>query len=248
MSEKDPLDRSNLDLSLGDFAHRSIKGALASFPIGGSFLSEVFGLAKDSPLEKRTKKFMLALAEKLELLAKESKIDVEELKNNDEFLDIIIQTYEIAIKNSQKEKLELLQNGVLNTALKINIEQDEKLNFLEILARITPSHYRVLKILYEPEEILSNIVNEKYQLGLENIKVYEVRLPDVLNEYIKYDKIFYDVIISDLKSWYLFNFDHSMHHLDETPEIIINRMLSNTRHWQTEFGKRFLRFIESPEM
>ncbi|MDH3766651.1 MAG: hypothetical protein OER82_12700 [Nitrosopumilus sp.] len=247
MSEKDPLDPSNLELSVGDFAHKSIKGGLGAFPIVGSFLAEIFGLAKDSPYEKRKKIFMLALAKKLELLAKESKIDIEELKNNDEFLDIIIQTYEIAIKNSQKAKLDLLQNCVIHTALGIKITTDEKLLFLELLSKITPSHYLVLKKLYEPEEMISNIVNEKHQLGLKNKKIYEVRLPAVLNEYIKYDKSIYDVIISDLKSWYLFNVSHSIHNVDETPEIIIERMLSNMRQWQTEFGKRFLSFVESPE-
>jgi hypothetical protein len=248
MSDRDVLDPSNLEPSLGDFGYHSIKGGLGAFPIVGSFLVEVFGLSRDSPYEKRKKKFMIALATKLEQLARESKVDVVSLKNDDGFLDIVIQTYEIAIKNSQKEKLELLQNVVLNSALKIEIEHDEKLIFLEILAKITPSHYKILKIFYDPEMILSKIVNQRYKIGMDPKLDYDLRLPEIFNDYMKYDRSFYRTIIQDLKTWNLFNSSYSNCSGMTSPEKIIRQMMANIKQWQTDFGKRFLYFVKDPTL
>ena len=243
MDEKEPLDHSNLDLSKGDYAHSLIKGGLGVIPFVGSVLGEIFGLAKESPLEKRKKEYFLAVNDRLETLVENSKIDISKLKKNEEFIDILIQSYEIALKNSQQEKLKLLQNAVVNTALEIDITQDEKLIFLEVLSRITLSHYKVLKMWYDPEDILKTRISEKYQEGLS--ETTQVRLPDILNEHLRYDEGFYQTILSDLNSWNLINSTYSTHHLDEAQEIIIERMCSNIRNWQTSSGERFLQFVES---
>lgn len=244
--ENDSLDPSKLELSLGDFAHSSVKGAIGTIPVVGSFLSEVFSLSKDSPFEKRKKEFILALANKIEILSKQSRIDVNSLKNNSEFHDIIIQTYEIAIKNSQKEKLQLLQNVVVNSALGIKIPQDEKLLFLDRLDRITPSHYRVLQVWYNPKPSISQIITDRYNLGKSNKTVYTVSWPEMLNDLFQYDEEFYKAIIRDLNTWNLIHNTSSRHTIDEFPEVLIDRMMQNTKVWHNDFGKRFMDFVASP--
>ncbi len=66
------------------------------------------------------------------------------------------------------------------------------------------------------------------------------------NEYLEYDKDLFQAVNRDLNTWNLMNSTYSTHGLDEKPEIICERMLSNVRQWQTDFGRRFLQFVDSP--
>ncbi len=89
--EHRPKDLARLGVDiLADFIHA---GALLNY-----FMTP--------PLEKRRNEWLDALGTRLVQLEKEKGISLEDLKENDEFIDIVIQATQIALRSSQEEKKE----------------------------------------------------------------------------------------------------------------------------------------------
>ncbi len=245
MSNSDPLDPENLEVSGKDIVLSGIKGGVSSVPLVGSFLNEIVGIVVESPIENRTKKFLLALRDELYQLKNEKRIVLTKLKENDEFVDIVIQASELAIKNSQEEKLDLLKNAVINTALGIDIERDEKMICLDVISRITPSHYKILKMCYDSESYLTKLVNEadyKRKQGREcNIVLF-----DDFNKILGFDDSFFRELLSNLETLNLLRNtagSHTAGFPSITPTEFVKSLESTVNERRTSFGHKFIKFV-----
>ncbi|MCL4528700.1 MAG: hypothetical protein M1282_04735, partial [Chloroflexi bacterium] len=107
----------------GDTAHLVAKAALSVVP-GASELFEYF---IKPPLEKRLEKWQEEVANALRHLEEENRLNIENLKANEQFISIIVQVTTIALRNHQKEKLSALKNVIINSALQTNINDDLQL-------------------------------------------------------------------------------------------------------------------------
>ena len=85
----------------GDVGHLIVE-ILAGFIHAGALLNYLI----TPPLEKRRNEWLDALGTRLVELEKEKGISLEDLKENDEFIDIVIQATQIALRSSQEEKKE----------------------------------------------------------------------------------------------------------------------------------------------
>jgi hypothetical protein len=93
---------------------------------------------------------MFRLATGLERLEKQS-VDIEALSNNEKFITIVTQAMVISLRNHQKEKLDALQNVILNAATSDDSDIDLELMFLNYIDMFTPSHLEVLDYLDKNE-------------------------------------------------------------------------------------------------
>lgn len=247
--ESDPHD---FDETPKDILHRSIKAGLGAFPVVGTAFAEIFAYKVQAPVEKRKLKFMLALAERLEKLEQKNLIDINSLKTNDEFLDILIQSFDSAAKYSQDEKIKALQNVVLNSALKIDISRDEKSMFLNIVNDLTPVDMMALKIWYAPESALTEIILDRYEQEPDGVTVPNVTIPDDFGLYLHIDSNFFDIILNNLETRGLLQNTKGKHSSGLPPhgdvENIVKNMASATNERTTSFGRRFLQFISDPKV
>jgi hypothetical protein len=161
--------------------------------VGVSVLSLIIG----KPLEKRLAKWREKIDKSLMKLEEEKVIHIESLSENENFITVITQATLIALRNHQQEKLEALQNAVLNSALSNNMSEDNQLMFLNYIDIFTPWHLKIL-----------HFFNKRKDGGLNNDKKSDMAYwgDDIKEDWqlekeypeLKGKKEFYNVIINDL--------------------------------------------------
>lgn len=114
-----------------DAGHAIVKGLISAIPALGGPAAELFGLVIAPPLEKRRNEWMNAIAQKItDLERKQAGFKIEDLAGNQLFLTVVMQSTVAALRNHQKEKLDALQNAVVNTARGIDLEENLQLLFV----------------------------------------------------------------------------------------------------------------------
>ena len=215
-----------------DVVHTIAKSGLSALPILGGPASELFSLVITPSLEKRRDEWIESIAKGLKELEEQVEgFKIENLKNNDAFVSVVMQASQAAIRTHQKEKLEALRNAVLNSALPDSPEENIKLIFISLVNSSTPLHLSVL--------------NNTYELSLRPRE--EPGIPEAYTQ-IKRETIFpfeqeatlFDKIVADLSSFGLITSAALRRH-DKDFTFVglhINPL--------TELGKKFLDFITSP--
>lgn len=212
-----------------DFTHSAIKAGLSSVPAAGGAISVLFETVFSAPLDNRKNNWIKEIATVIdELQLKVDGLTPENLSKNDEFISIVQQSSNIAIRSHHSEKLKALRNAVKNTVLIENYEESKKMIFLRVIDEMTPLHFRLLDFL---------IYSNKYVKALEerqnpNIKQNWVSLAFVWNQTftdISSNDPMIEMVVSDL-----FKFG-----LVSTKDFHLSSLDSNS----TNTGQDFLRFI-----
>jgi len=149
MSKND--DYSPPKSSGGDAAHAMARAGLGTIPVVGAAATELFTAIVTPPLEKRRNEWMLKVGEALKKLEEQKGIKLDELKNNDAFIDIVMHASQAAIRNSQEEKLQALRNAVLNSALPNPPEESIQQMFINFVDTLTSWHLKLLDLVKDPE-------------------------------------------------------------------------------------------------
>src|SRR5690606_32250167 len=114
--------------------------------------SELFGLIITPPLDKRRNEWMNQVADKLKELEQRNQIDFNDLKNNQQFIDVILHASSLAIKTSEQEKILALKNAVVNTALNEQPSNTKIQIFLNLIDVFTAWHIKVLHFFDDPRD------------------------------------------------------------------------------------------------
>jgi hypothetical protein len=150
------MDENPNRTTKGDIAHSITKGGIGAIPLIGSLASELFGLLVTPPLENRRAKWMNDVAKKLKELESNGKIDFEKLKNDEQFLDVMLQATSFALKTSEKEKIDSLRNALLNTAKGESPDITKSQIFLNQIDKFTTWHIKILKLIDSPSDWFKN--------------------------------------------------------------------------------------------
>ena len=218
-----------------DIQYAITKAGLGSIPLVGAAASELFSLLVTPPLEQRRNDWMTEIGKRLSELEKQSEIDFEELQGNSLFIDTVLQTTQLALRSSEKEKLEYYKNALINTALGETPEQSEIQIFLNLIGDFTVWHIKILKLFDNPTEWFRS-----HNLEVPNIMrgglslILETAMPE-----LKGRSEFYNLIWSDLSRAGLHD-SGSFQGMITSSDLMANRT--------TEFGKRFLLFIETKRL
>lgn len=135
-----------------DALYAATKAALGSIPLLGSAASELFGLVITPPLEKRRLQWMNEVAEKIKTLEESGRIDYTNLSQNEQFIDTIIQATSFAIKTSEVEKINILKNAVINTAVNECPDKTKSHIFLNLIDTFTVWHINILILFDNPKQ------------------------------------------------------------------------------------------------
>lgn len=137
--------------SIGDHAHTLARAGLSMVPVLGDPAVELFQAVIAPPLKRRQQKWMEAVAVGLGELERKQKCVVDELRDNEGFIDTVLQASQAAIRTSQQEKIEALRNAVLNSALPSRPDENRRQIFLSLVDSFSALHLRLLAFLDDPE-------------------------------------------------------------------------------------------------
>jgi hypothetical protein len=130
--------------SSGDKYFSLTKAGISAIPTFGGPASELFAAIVTPPLEKRRIEWMERIGESLYQLEQKLGIDINSLQDNPQFIDLLMKATQIALRSSQKEKVEALRNAILNSAIKIELDDVINEIFLNLLDNLTPVHINLL--------------------------------------------------------------------------------------------------------
>ncbi|MBI3639323.1 MAG: hypothetical protein HY223_03315 [Thaumarchaeota archaeon] len=234
-----------------DLIHSGIKTGLSIIPIAGGPISEIFSSAVESPVNKRLQSYLTSIDYRIKDLEEKGKVNYNELLKNDEFIDVLIQSSQIAVRNfSQPIKLEYLQGVIVNTALKINTPSDAKFTYLHYIDTLTPIQLQILQILNNPMETIKQI----YQMNIGNQgEITYIDVVSDINKVLKVEKTLYDASIRRLETDYLIDQTDKPpgppkggYYEKELTTYALEELVSRTKNIITPFGKKFLEFTTEP--
>jgi len=206
--------------SIGDIVDSTVKASLSLIPILSGPASELFQKIITPPLEKRRITWLKNLSERISELENKG-LKIEDLKNNQMFISVVMISTQSVIKNHQKEKIEALKNAVINTALKQNYEETKVFMFLSFIDSLSAMHLKILKLFQSP-------YSTRTSGSLKNI------IEDNVKELVG-KKELSKQLWKDLLSRGLVNTEGILTTMSE------NGLLEKRT---TEFGDEFLRFIQ----
>ncbi len=223
----------NLKKTKGDYALSIAKAGLGSIPVIGAAASELLGIIVTPPLEKRRQKWMEEVGKRLKSL-EDKGYELEELKENEIFLDTVLSATQIALRNSNKEKLEYLKNAIINTAITETTDESLIHIFLSLIDTFTIWHIRILCLFSDPIKWF-----EKNEKQLPNLTMggLSTILEYAYNE-LRGKRDFYDLIWSDLYKNALINTE-GIHTTMSSSGLYIDRT--------SDLGNKFLNFITGKE-
>lgn len=215
-----------------DYVDSVMETAISAIPILGAPALRLFNLVITPPLEQRLNEWRNTVADRI--LRLEDKVEgfkVMDLGKNPMFITAVMQATQIALRNHQKEKLEALQNAVVNSAIGIDIEEDLQLLFLNLVDSFTILHLRILTYLNNPKKWLQdhglvlNLVMGGVNSGL------ELAFPE-----LKDQRYIYDPIVQDL-------YNRGLLHTDKSTLHAMVSTTGMTASQTTELGRKFLSYI-----
>lgn len=223
--------RVDLKNSKGDYALSAGKAIVGSVPIVGSVASELLSLVISEPVSKRRDAWMIKLYEELKDLEQVvNGFRIENLKDNEQFVTVVLNATQLAIRNHSEEKLLALKNACINTALKINTDEDKQLIFLNYIEELIPLDIKLLYHFMNPEErcIEKGVNTSRYGMGLPLNAFYECNKESNIDTNLvlmRMDNLIAKNLLND------FNYNVSC-----TPEGILSSRLS-------DLGKEFMEYI-----
>jgi len=217
-----------------DVAHALAKAVISEVPLIGAPAAELFSLVVTPPLERRRAEWLNAIADRLkELETRMHGFKIEALKDNPLFITAVLHATIVALRNHQKEKLDALQNAVVNSARGVDIEENLQLMFLNMVDELTPLHLRVLKYFDNPRKWLEEhgIKFSIYMGGASS--GLEAALPEVQGQ-----RDLYDTLMMDLYNRGLVSADKTVLHAMMSGDGILASRI-------TELGRKFLRYTQA---
>lgn len=230
-----------------DLLYGSARTGLSLIPGVGGPISSIFSSVISSPVNKRLKSYLTSLDLRIKDLEEKNKVNSNQLFTNEEFIDTVIQSSQIAVRNfSQPIKIEYLQNAMVNIALGSHTPSDT-LTYLHYIDTLTPIQLQILQILANPEESIKKI----YQMNKTNKG--EITYIDVLSDTRKLlltEEIIYDAAIKRLETDYLIDTTDKPpgpakggYRETELTSYDLRELVIRTRKIITPFGNRFLEII-----
>jgi hypothetical protein len=94
-------------------------------------------------------------------------INLEELRNNEEFIDVLLQAIPMGLKHHQEEKRYALKNAIINSAHDDAPDISLQQTFLSCIDTFTVWHINVLMLFTDPKKWFEK--NGKGLPGMENV-------------------------------------------------------------------------------
>jgi hypothetical protein len=213
-----------------DYAYSLVKGGLGAIPMVGSLATEIFSLIIAPPLERRKGEWMNEISAKLAELSDKYAVDLNSLKENELFLDTVLQATTYALKTSEREKIIAFQNAIINTAVGDSPDKTVTQIFLNQLDNLTVWHIKILKLIDHPKNWYQTFNRALPSYSMASLSTLFIHAFPELND--KNDLL--EIIWNDLKNAG-FHKSGDMNTTMTGDGIFANR--------STNLGQQFIKFI-----
>lgn len=219
---------------IGDHIHAVVRAGISAIPVVGGPALELFNAIVASPLRKRQAEWMEFVTEGLKRLELKHHCILDDLKDNDVFIDTVMQASKAAVQTSNDEKRVALRNAVLNAALPNPPDDAKRQVFVNLIEQMTVWHLRILSLLADPPVWFSDNGKTMPQWSLAGSlsQLLTAAYPELQNQ-----REFYDIIGKDLFQRGLLNTD-GFHAMMSGQGALAKRT--------TGFADEFMRFIAGP--
>jgi len=130
-----------------DYTAAMVKIGVSAVPMLGGPASELFGTLVAPILGRRRDAWFEELRLRVnDLIRKVDRLTFESLSQNEEFVSATLQATSVALRTHASEKLQALQNAVLNVAAGTGPDGDLQSIFLSLVDSLTPLHLRLLAL------------------------------------------------------------------------------------------------------
>jgi hypothetical protein len=220
--------------SAGDHLHTLARAGLSAVPVIGGPAVELFQMLIVPPLRKRQQEWMESVAVKLLELEEEQQCVVEELRNNDTFIDTMMQATQAAIRTANQDKREALRNAVLNAALPNSLDETHQQLFIGLIETFTGWHLRMLALFENPIKWFTDRGKQppRWEIAGSLSTVLAAAFPELVSE-----RELYELVGNDL-------FQRGLIRTAKFQIVMTcdGAMSKNT----TQLGEEFLTFITEP--
>jgi hypothetical protein len=218
-----------------EIVERVTEAALGSVPLVGNALAVTFVTALGWRLEQRREKWFTELAEGVEELRQRvDGLNLEDLADNDLFIDAVVNASRTVEHTHQAEKIEALRNAVLNSVAPDAPDADTQAIIMNLIDRFTPSHLRLVTLWDDPTAWFEShgIPQPQAAFITSRTVTVEAGLPEMRGR-----QDFYLLVASELSSAGMLVVDTLKGNVQ--PPSLMSRLT-------TDFGRRFVRFISPP--
>ena len=217
--------------TLGDHVHLLARAGISSIPVIGGPALELFNYLLAPPIQRRRDEWLNELEERLSKFEQEGRVNLEALRDNEEFISTVMQASAIAIRNHEQEKIEALRNAVVNTAVGQSPENSKRELFLNFVDSFTVPHLRVLKALFQGDQVVPR--NVPVKTAITEITELAVRLVPAMGAQPELAEVIVeDVCRKGLLFW------------NRRPGTAIYVQSDATQ--VSPLGREFLRFLSEP--
>jgi hypothetical protein len=207
-----------------------LKAGLATAPFCGGVASLMSDYIPSSKF-KRLEQFATQIAEDLSNL--QNRVDEAKIQT-DEFAFMFENCFRGVAENYQNEKLDAFRGILINSAIGVNLSEDEREYFLNLVNTLSALHVRILKFMAKPTDYLkeNNIPTESIRGGFSDF--FPVAIPGIDLDVI-------ESAFGDLHRYGLISTDKTIFHTMTSGQglnLIGNRV--------TQFGANFINFCTAP--
>lgn len=129
----------------------TLEAAVAAIPIFGGPAAILLHTGLTYRLQQRRDEWLAGLYERVEVLSQRPDAPtLEEMLDDPRFVDAVVSGARTVEHTHQQEKLDALQNAVLNSVGPDALDADTQAIFLSLVDRYTPSHLRLLTMWDDP--------------------------------------------------------------------------------------------------
>jgi hypothetical protein len=217
-----------------EIVERVVEAGLGSVPLAGNALAVTFVAAVTWRLNKRREEWFTELAEGVdELRQRVDGLNLEDLADNDLFVDAVVSATRTIEHTHQAEKIEALRNAVLNSVAPDAPDADTQAIILNLVDQFTPSHLRLVTLWDDPPAWFASQGIPQPQAGMVTSRTVTVEagLPEMRGR-----QAFYLLVAGELASSGMLNASLTG---NVQPPSLMSRLT-------TDFGRQFVRFISPP--
>ena len=226
------IDKEYVETPTKEDAHHLLLTTLtSSIPVVGEILKFLF----EDPAMKRRDDWIQSLAERIQKL-EENNINIENLKDNENFISAVFYASSIAVKTHSEEKHAILLNALTNTALFTSTDETKQTIFLNLINEFTDLHALLLEFFHNPEEKITQLERSL------NTEFYGGSFIQLLKEYYK-DKHFDDEILELVVNSLYSNKLITINNQNITTRMTRDGLLTKRT---TATGDEFIKFITNP--
>lgn len=208
-------------------------GAIGGVPVVGGVAAALFTFLVTYGYNRRQQEWMDEISADVQDLLDEQGLTMQDLAQDEAFLDAVVDATRIATATSQREKWAWLRNGLRSVLADQDQELDEQHRFFRLVDELTLAHVRILMYFRDPATSLT-AQGLELPAGTTTPRQQLMRLP----EFSQQREEWIDLLESDLTRWGL---------TKDTGRGAMMTANGALAPKLTGLGGRFLRFIESRE-